>query len=238
MRAAALRKETATGFETDLARTLPIVPTFGRIHKNTTVTVPDNHTTFTRIVYLRFEQGERRPARYGQLTHLPCMVAVGRRSPNAPAQIRTCPLRHPAPRSGVDGIPSGQPCRSARDTLHPGALCPRVSGSASGACPSLRVSRCAEAFAPPAPPPGRPGFVRRLPHYYASVRLLRAVRPPLGSAFTLASPALRPGRRGDLPGPGEVLTYVPGIFDTAGLPSPWRWSGCCLRLPRRPRHPE
>ncbi len=107
-------------------------------------------------------------------------------------QIRACPLRHPAPRSGRDGTPLELPCRAdACDAGNP-ALCP------ARALPAAN-SRCARPFAPPTPPQRTRCFVRRFLRYYGRVRLLPAVRPPLGSCLDFDGPDLAAGAAGRPP---------------------------------------
>ena len=138
-------------------------------------------------------------------------------------------LPHTAPALGRDDQASMmRPVVSARGRLS------REPGSMSG-------MRCRQtdfpwpaAFPPPPPRPGhcRPSFVRRLPRYYAAVRLPSAMahrRTPEG--FPMRSALNVAEDPGISRFPREMFSRMHGVSDRAGsaLASPMRQARCGLR---------
>ena len=138
-------------------------------------------------------------------------------------------LPHTAPALGHDDRTSmKQPFVPASGRLS------REPGSMPGARCQQTDSPWPAAFPPPPPRPGhfRPGVVRRLPRYYAAVRLPSAMahrRTPEG--FPMRSAHTDAEDPGTSRFPREMCSRMLGVSDRAGsaLASPKRQAWCGLR---------
>ncbi len=138
-------------------------------------------------------------------------------------------LPHTAPASGHDDRTNvKQPFVSASGRLS------HEPGSKSGARCQQTDFPWPAAFPPPPPRPGhcRPGFVRRLPRYYAAVRLLSVMahrRTPLGFPMRSALDVAEDAEISRFP--REMCPRMHGVSDCAGsaLASPKRQARCGLR---------
>jgi hypothetical protein len=149
--------------------------------------------------------------------------------------------QHPLHRSVRAALPHTAPALGRDDRTN--LKRPFVSGSGRlthepGSMPGARCQQTDSpwpaAFPPPPPRPGhfRPGFVRRLPRYYAAVRLPSAMthrRTPSG--FPMRSALNVAEDPGTSRFPCEMFPRVRGVSDRAGsdAASPKRQHRCGLR---------
>ena len=158
--------------------------------------------------------------------------------------------QHPLHRSVRAALPHTAPALGHDDRTRMKQPFVSASGRLSREPGSMAGTRCQQtdfpwpaAFPPPPPRPGhcRPGLVRRLPRYYAAVRLLSAMahrRTPLGFPMRSAPEDAEDPEISRFP--REMCPRMLGVSDCAGsaLASPTRQARCGLRLVSRTSAPR